>query len=119
MDGLKYMGKNPQAGYYLCGAATMYAAPTAPLVCSAAAGATAVGKWVSTDASKKVFGHLAAKRCDVVVKAGEDVYEIAVVEGKAAAGELQRKVEEAKTTYTALSTPEGMAWLMRYLSRSH
>ncbi|MCB0654685.1 MAG: hypothetical protein KDC57_01050 [Saprospiraceae bacterium] len=116
VEGLAYFGKSPQAGAYVCASSMVYFPVSSPAVCSAATVATTVGKWASTDAGKKLLTMATEKGCDLFVYAGTEVTKFVVVQGKASAHEIQQKAQMAKKTFRALNTPQGMHWLMQYLS---
>lgn len=116
VEGLDHLGKNPAAGLYVCASSGVYFPAAAPAVCAATTVATAVGKWAGTPAGKSLMEMALKKSCKVVVKAGDQVTEILIVKGKATGKVLETKVKEAKVTYSALNTPQGMEWLMRYMS---
>lgn len=117
VDGAAHLGKHPEAGFYICASSGVYFPASAPAVCTATTVATAVGKWASTPASKALMEKAAQKGCEIAVKAGEEVTEILIVQGRAAGQLMERKSAESKATYNALNTPQGIEWLMRYMSR--
>ena len=71
---------------------------------------------MTSPATQGLLEEAASKGCRVVAKAGDELMEIVIVQGEAAGAALEKVVREAATTYRALNTPQGMAWLMRRLS---
>jgi len=116
VDGLDYFGKSPVPGIYLCTAAGVQIPPLAPAVCSGAAGAHVVGRWLQNPSAKKLAEKALAGGCSLGVRVTDDATELLVIEGAQTIRRVEDAAHQAKTTYKALNTPEGMTWLMRYLT---
>lgn len=116
VEGLEVFGQSSVPQIYVCTSVGIYAAPAAPIVCGSAAIATAVGKWATTPAGKELMTMAAEKSCDIVVEVGQTATEIMIVQAENALEDIRKTTQKAEKTYKALNTPQGISWLMRYMS---
>lgn len=116
IEGLSTLGKAPVIGTYIC-AQSAAIPPAAPFVCAAVASATTLGAYVNAagPAFQKLSIMAANKGCQVVVDIGKDATKIMIVETIEAIKKAEANMNEAKSTFNALHTPEGINWLMNYL----
>lgn len=115
-DGLEIMGSSEVPHIYICSATGVYAPPAAPLVCGAAATAYAVGRWAQTPAGKELINWAAEHGCEVVVRISKGATDIAIAKGAETETKVDNLLFEAKRTYRALNSAEGIYWLKRQLS---
>ncbi len=116
VEGLSYMGKSPVPGIYICTVSGVYFPASTPLVCGSAAAATAVGKWATTAGGKKLIKSAAELGCNIAVEVGERSTKFLLVKGGQISEKVSRGIYQAEKTYRAINTPEGVNWLMNYLT---
>lgn len=116
IDSLALMGEQPMIGTYICATAVVYIPPSGPAVCGTAAGATAIGKYLQSEAAKGLAEKAMEMGCDVVLTVGDEVLDIAIVKGRAMGSEIKQKLETTKAEFRAATTNEGIMRLMNRLA---
>jgi|GEM_PF-6699200 len=118
IEGLTTLGKAPAMGTYICVQSAATVPPASPYICAGTASATAIGTWLNSGgpALQKVSKVALGKGCQVVVTIGENNAKIMLIEAKKKIKQAEISRQKAIRQFKALDTPQGLSWLIRYLS---
>lgn len=120
VNGLVFLGESPVAGTYLCAASVTNPATASmsPYICTGIMSATELGVILaSSSAAQSLLNKAIEHDCNIIVDVSDKTIKFVAYQVKNVSQQTKRSLTETKRTFSAINTPEGIMWLMNYLSR--